>query len=89
MDDISINIKLGKVSSLCGTMDFTLVVKSDMQGQIQVYCYNPTNMRKSGVLVQLDTTRFAELKQVIERAEQTMEKLKSSNQMTGLTTQKY
>jgi hypothetical protein len=89
MDDISININVGNVSSICGKLTFTLVVKPDMQGVLQLYAYDPTDMRKSGTLIQLDANRYSELKQIINKIDATIEKLESSNQMTGLSINKY
>ena len=89
MDDISINIKLGNVSSICGTLTFTLVVKPNMQGVLQLYAYDPTDMRKSGTLIQLDANGYSQLKQIITKIDATIEKLESSNQMTGLALKLY
>ncbi len=89
MDDISLNINIGSVSSICGHLKFTLVVKPDMQGVLQLFAHDPTDMRKSGVLIQLDANRYSELKQIINRIDFTIEKLESSNQMTGLAISKY
>ncbi len=89
MDDISININLGNVSSLCGKLDFTLVVKPNMQGVLQLYARDPTDMRKSGTLIQLDANGYSELKKIIDKIDATIEKLESSNQMTGLAIKLY
>ena len=87
--DISININLGNVSSICGKLTFTLVVKPNMQGVLQLYTYDPTDMRKSGILLQLDANAYTELKKIIHKIDATIEKLESSNQMTGLATNRY
>ncbi len=89
MDDISINIKVGNLSSICGTLTFTLVVKPDMQGVLQLYAYDPTDMRKSGTLLQLDANGYSELKKIIDKIDTTIEKLESSNQMTGMALKLY
>jgi hypothetical protein len=60
-----------------------------MQGVLQLYAYDPTDMRKSGTLIQLDANRYSELKQIINKIDATIEKLESSNQMTGLSINKY
>ncbi len=89
MDDISINFDLGNVSSLCGKLGFTLVVKPNMQGVLQLYANDPTDMRKSGTLIQLDANGYSELKKIINKIDTTIEKLESSNQMTGLAIKLY
>ena len=89
MDDISININVGNVSSLCGKLSFTLVVKPNMQGVIQLYAHDPTDMRKSGTLIQLDANGYSELKKIIGKIDDTIGKLESSNQMTGLAISRY
>lgn len=89
MDDISINIKVGNLSSICGTLTFTLVVKPDMQGVLQLYAYDPTDMRKSGTLLQLDANGHSELKKNISKIDSTIGKLESSNQMTGMALKIY
>jgi len=89
MDDISININVGNVSSLCGKLSFTLVVKPNMQGVIQLYAHDPTDMRKSGTLIQLDANGYSVLKNIIGKIDDTIEKLESSNQMKGLAISMY
>lgn len=89
MDDISLNINVGNVSSLCGKLSFTLVVKPNMQGVIQLYAHDPTDMRKSGTLIQLDAKGYSVLKNIISKIDDTIEKLESSNQMAGLAISLY
>lgn len=84
MDDISININIGKVTSLIGSLDFKLVVKSNLKGVLQLYAFDPTDMRKSGVFLELDATQYSELKNIINIIDATIEKLESSNQISGL-----
>ena len=68
---------------------FTLVVKPDMQGVLQLYACDPTDMRKSGTLIQLDANGYSELKKIIGKIDTTIEKLESSNQMTGMALKLY
>lgn len=72
MDDISIDIKLGKVASHSGSLAFTLRVEQNMKGHLQLYAYDPSDLRKSGVLINLDAKGFSELKEIIEKTERTV-----------------
>lgn len=89
MDNVSINIELGEVSARYGKLSFKLVVKSDMQGILQIYGYDPTDMRKSGVLLQLDAKGYSEFKQIMERVELTISKMEGSSQMIGMTKDRH
>jgi hypothetical protein len=89
MDDISINIKLGSLGSRYGKIDFKLEIKSNMQGTLQLYAYDPTDLRKSGTLIYLDANGFSELKLMIEKIQNTIDRLENSNQMKGMEVNKY
>jgi hypothetical protein len=89
MEDISIDIRLGKVKSYSGELSFSLHVDQKMQGQLHIYCSDPTDMRKSGVFLRLDANGYSELKKLIEKVDQTIEKMQHSQQMEGLSMQKY
>ena len=86
MDDISININLGNVESIYGKLSFTLVVKANLKGVLQLYASDPSDMRKSGTLIQLDADGYSDLKQIINKVDSTIEKLEQTNQMNGLAT---
>ena len=57
--------------------------------EIVTYLTHLADMRKSGILIQLDANGFSELKEIINRVEQRIEKLQSSKQMTGMALKKY
>lgn len=66
--DASLQVKLGEVSSSIGCMSFTYVLEENGREQLQVYCYDPTDMRKSGVFLRLEEREVAKLEEILLEA---------------------
>lgn len=81
MEDVTTNIEIGKLTTLTGELKFTFVLKGNDNTHVQIYCYDPSDLRKSGILLQLDHVRYWQLKKIIEKIDNTVEKLKSSDQI--------
>ncbi len=85
LDDLSLEVKLGSVEDIIGTLNFKLEVRANGESTINVYAFDPSDLRKSGVLLSLDENMYQKLKIVIEKTDATIEKLKASGQMLRLT----
>ena len=83
MDDMSLQVNIGTVRSLCGQLRFAFVVHSTGSAHLQIYASDPTDGRKAGVLLTLDESAYSELKGIIRRTDETINKLRSAGQMTG------
>jgi len=81
MNGNSTHIEIGKVISFCGTMMFALVLKNNGDGQLHIYCHDQSDMRKKGVLLVLDESRYHALKTIMTKTDETIEKIKSSGQL--------
>jgi hypothetical protein len=81
MDDMSLEVNIGSVTSTVGQLRFKFVVHNSGAAHLQIYAADPTDMRKSGVLLTLDETQYNQLKALIARTDQTIEKLRAAGQM--------
>ena len=81
MDEASLQVNLGAVQSLCGKLSFSFVARSNGDAYLQIYGSDPSDGRKSGVLVTLDSAEYQKLKELIEKTDQTIEKLQAAGQM--------
>lgn len=82
--DISVQINLGSVESYCGQLSFSIVVQNDGNGHLQLYASDPSNLRKSGIVVFCDEQGLGSLKQVIQKIDELIERLLAQNQMKQL-----
>lgn len=82
--DVSVQVNLGSLESYAGRLTFAVVARSDGSGHLQIYASDPTNLRKSGVVVLCDEQSLQNLKQVIEKTDELIGKLLASNQMKQL-----
>lgn len=85
MSEVSLEIKLGSISSICGTLSFTLRIDQNQKGKLYLYAYDPSDLRKSGILLNLDANGYSDLKKNIENIDLTIDKLQTSNQLTDLS----
>jgi hypothetical protein len=82
--DVSVKVNLGSVESYCGQISFSIVVQEDGSGHIQLYASDPTNLRKSGVIVFCDEQGLSSLKQLVKKTDDLIGRLLAQNQMKQL-----
>ena len=58
-----------------------MVVNEDGDAYLQIYAWDPSDRRKAGVFLSLGESGYRELKAVMEKAKQTIEKLRDANRM--------
>jgi hypothetical protein len=80
VDEASLQLNLGCVESRWGKLSFSFVVRSSGDAHLQIYGYDPSDLRKSGVLLNLNESEYQKLKELIEKTDQTIEKLRGSGQ---------
>jgi hypothetical protein len=76
-----LSIDVGSVSTLCGKMMFSVNVHSTGEGHVQIYAYDPSDLRKSGVMLVLGEDQYTELRSVLEDLDHTIQKLQANGQM--------
>lgn len=81
MDDMSLEVNIGSIASLVGELRFKFVVHSSGDAHLQIYAADPTDLRKAGVLLMLDERQYEELKALITRTDQAIERMRSAGQM--------
>ena len=84
-DDASLQLNIGAVQSLCGKASFSVVVRSSGDAHLQIYCSDPSDGRKSGVLITLDETAYQHLKSLIEKIDNTINELRGAGRMKRIS----
>ena len=54
MQDVSLQFNIGSISSLSGELSFTFVVSNGGSAHLQLYAFDPSDRRKSGVFFRFD-----------------------------------
>jgi len=83
MNDVSLQVNLGAVTSMFGKLTFSFVVHNSGSAHVQIYASDPTDLRKSGVLLTLDEAGYRELRTLLNRTDETIEKLRTAGQVRG------
>jgi hypothetical protein len=81
LGETSLQVNLGAVQSLCGKLSFSFVVRDNGDAYLQIFGSDPSDGRKAGVLVTLDGAEYEKLKALIEKTDQTIEKLRAAGQI--------
>jgi hypothetical protein len=81
MEDASIEVKLGSVQSLCGKLSFAFIVRNSGDAHLQIYGSDPSDGRKAGILLTLNEGEYQKLKEMIEKTDRTIERLRDAGQM--------
>jgi len=68
MDDASLQIELGSVSSYYGELIFTLVIKEDGSERLYILGLDPSDKRKAGIFLFLSPEEVEKLSNIIEKA---------------------
>jgi hypothetical protein len=78
MDDISIEYKLGSVWWSLGKLEFTLVVKQDNTCFMRAFAFDPSDLRKAGILLVMGGQDYKMLKDIVAKTESLLEELEST-----------
>lgn len=81
----SLNFNLGSIQSHSGKLSFELVVQNCGTGYLQIYASDPSNSRKSGVLLRLNMGEYQKLKHILCQVHETIDKLTTSGQILSMT----
>ena len=84
MEDAFLQFNLGSVESSCGQISFSIIVQNDGSGYLQLYASDPTNLRKSGVIVFCDEQGLGSLKALVQKTDDLIGGLVAQNQMKQL-----
>lgn len=83
MDDMSLQVNIGTVGSVCGQLKFAFVVHSSGVAHLQIYASDPSDGRKAGVLLTLDEEGYSDLKTLLQRTDETISRLRAIGQVQG------
>jgi hypothetical protein len=70
-----VQIDLGAVETLLGSLNFTFVVSAEGDAHIQVYASDPSSALKPGVMLMLDAQGYERLKAVIKGADAAIDRM--------------
>lgn len=86
MEDMTLEVRTGTIESFSGRLSFSFVVRTGGDAHVQIYGSDPTNLRKSGVLLCLNSVRYDELKEAIRKTDEVIDKLRVGGQFKGQLT---
>lgn len=69
MQDGPLQVELGAVETLLGSLQFTFVVSAEGDAHIQVYATDPSSASKGGIMLMLDAQGYERLKAIIRGAD--------------------
>ena len=81
MEDASLQFNLGSVGGRFGELKFSFIVFNNRNAHLQIWAHDPSDMRRSGVLIQVAEYGYRTLKQLLAKADETIEKLRASGQL--------
>ncbi len=84
MKDASIQVELGSFGSRSGEMNFKFIAQNNGSIRIQVYAYDPSDLRKSGVIINLDTNQYQNLKSLIQHTDEMIEQMRTPRQNSNM-----
>lgn len=70
-----LQIDLGAVETLLGSLQFTFVVSPEGDAHIQVYATDPSTAGKGGVMLMLDAGGYERLKAVVRGADGVIDRM--------------
>jgi hypothetical protein len=81
-----LELQVGEVGSAwaSGNLAFSIVVDDTGIAHVQIYANDPTDRRKSGVLLMLGWTEWTQLWQVMNEMHATLERMSAARQFVGL-----
>ena len=67
LENAELRVKAGSVGSTYGEMMFELIIKQNGVMAVQIYAHDPSDGRKSGVIINLNKTSYQTLKDIIQK----------------------
>lgn len=75
MQEAPLQVDLGAVETLLGSLQFTFVVNGQGDAHIQVYVSDPSSPSKGGVMLMLDAQGFERLKAIVKGADGVIDRM--------------
>ncbi|HEX8638392.1 MAG TPA: hypothetical protein VF692_10040 [Pyrinomonadaceae bacterium] len=66
----SVSIDFGSINSYSGQISFSVITFSNKNGHLQIFAHDPSDLRKSGVLLHCSQSEFDKLRNVIKRTDE-------------------
>lgn len=82
--DAKLRIEIGEVQSGCGRLRLGMEIQGTGRGQLTIYADDPTRPRREGVFVFLNLDGYNQLRRLIRKADETIQKLSKENKLTNL-----
>lgn len=65
MEDASLQFNLGSVGGRFGELKFSFIVFNNGNAHLQIWAHDPSDMRRSGILIQVAEYGYRTLKQLL------------------------
>ena len=75
MSDTPLQVDLGAVETLIGSLKFTFVVSPEGDAHIQVYATDPSAAGRGGVMLMLDARGYERLKAIVGGADGVIDRM--------------
>lgn len=75
MQEAPLQVDLGSVETLIGSLQFTFVVSREGDAHIQVEAANPSGGSRGNIMLMLDAQGFERLKAIIKGADRTIDRM--------------
>jgi len=63
-------VEIGQISKIVGALKFSLFIHADQSAYLQVYAFDPTNLRKTGIIFFLTEKEVADVQSLINKTEE-------------------
>ena len=84
MDGMAFEVNLGAVQSYGGKFSFSIAVDEKGMGQVRIFASDPSDLRKSGVLMILNEERLNQLDDLLEKVHSVALKMRTEGRMKEL-----
>ena len=75
MADTPLQLDLGTLETLIGSLQFTFVVSGEGDAHLQLYATDPSRAGGAGVLIMLDAAGYERLKALVKNADATIDRM--------------
>lgn len=80
-NEAPLQLDLGTVETLIGSLQFTFVLSAEGDAHVQVYASDPSSAVKGGVMLMLDAQGFERLKAIVRAADGTIDRMISEGRI--------
>ena len=81
MAETPLQVDLGTLETLIGSLQFTFVVSGEGDAHLQLYATDPSRAGGAGILIMLDAAGYERLKALVKNADATIDRMISEGRI--------